>query len=676
MGFARSLAMAAAVAAGCAALPAGWNDLTRSDLEQRVLASLERRTLGTDALLVIDNLLVHGPPAPRATSPLVRELLARPTAAADAERLFQASVPPQLTRLEPAAAGSFDELLKTYLAELAEAQRLLRAATGRRSEELGLEALPAATQLLAIADEVDMAQVRRANELFIRATVGFAGAVRIATGWPQEPKTYDSPIGRVVIGSRGSDRHGPEAALIIDPGGDDVYERAPARGGAVSVIIDLAGNDEYRGSDVALRGLSAIVDMAGDDVYSMENGIAAAIVGASLVLDYAGNDSYTAKHFAQGAAAFGIGALLDMAGNDRYDLVAWGQGLGLAEGVGLLWDRGGDDRYTAAGVPDAFERGSGLSFAQGAAFGHRDRIAGGIGILRDDGGNDVYEAQMFAQGCGYYYGLGLLWDRAGNDAYHAFRYAQGNGVHQAAGVLRDESGNDRYAMANIYGQGMGLDLAVGILVDGNGDDQYRARAVAQGAATANGFGLLADERGSDRFEVADEHHAWRRAEWLRGLPSVGVLLHGANAKFSPMGKPAEDPPVVVQAPTAVTCPSSDPGEALLCRDVNWNEIEALLAEDPRTPLAGYIAMALGRRPPSPPQAERIAVLLGKNQSCNVRALALRAWPTLPAAEDGLRSGCWRLQSAARAALARLGAREPPARLPSFLQRIPPQEDTF
>src|SRR6185503_7770182 len=132
MRFARSLAFAAAVAAGCATLPAG-----PPGLEQRALASLERRTLGTDALLVIDNLLAHGPPAPRATSPLVRELLARPVQAADAARLFQQAVPAALVELATSSrAGSFDELLKTYVAELAEAQRLLRAGSGARSEEL------------------------------------------------------------------------------------------------------------------------------------------------------------------------------------------------------------------------------------------------------------------------------------------------------------------------------------------------------------------------------------------------------------------------------------------------------------------------------------------------------------------------------------------------------------
>jgi len=46
----------------------------------------------------------------------------------------------------------------------------------------------------------------------------------------------------------------------------------------------------------------------------------------------------------------------------------------------------------------------------------------------------------------------------------------------------------------------------------------------------------------------------------------------------------------------------------------------------------------------------------------VRALALRAWPTLAAANEGIRSGCFRLQA--------------DATLPTFLRSIPPQEDTF
>ena len=33
-------------------------------------------------------------------------------------------------------------------------------------------------------------------------------------------------------------------------------------------------------------------------------------------------------------------------------------------------------------------------------------LTGGIGILRDERGDDRYEAQMFAQGSGYYFALG------------------------------------------------------------------------------------------------------------------------------------------------------------------------------------------------------------------------------------------------------------------------------
>ena len=673
----RILAAVLLASAGCASLLSPDKELERSVVQQ-----LERRGLGAESLLVIDNLLRHGPSAPRATPPLVLELLSRPLVAADAAAVFRRAVPASLTELEPAASNqAFDDLLKSYLEELAEAQRLLRAATRDFGELEFPSGLP--SPLAAIAEAIDAAQLERANLFFVDATVRFAAGMR-RTPIPLEALTLETPIGKVAIGTRGNDRHAADAALIIDPGGDDVYERAPARSGAVSVIIDLAGNDEYRGSDLVIRGFSAIVDLSGDDRYAMEHGLGSAIAGASLLIEVAGNDSYTANSFGQGAAAFGFGALVDLAGDDRYDLAAWGQGLGIAGGVGLLWDRGGADVYAVAGVPDPFQRGAGLSGAQGAGFGVRGRIAGGIGILRDDGGDDTYEAQMFAQGSGYYYGLGLLWDHGGADRYDAFRYAQGNAAHQAVGVLRDEGGSDRYALADIYGQGMGLDVAIGILVDSGGSDRFAAHAVAQAAATANGFGLL-DHRGEGRFELADDRHGWGRAEWLRGLPSIGVLLHAHGAQFSRNGKPAappsENPPVSVQPRSAESCPSDDPGEALVCRvrdspdvEATWKELASLLRNEAQTPFAGWIAIALARRPPA--NGEEIARLLAQRESCNVRALALRAWPTLTEAKTFIHSGCFRLQAAARAALLRLGVPPPAdARLPAFLRSIPPQEDT-
>jgi hypothetical protein len=674
----RTIATAAAVAALAAAC--ATPSIRYGALDSRVGAALERRGVGPDGLRVIDNLLEHGGPAPPATPRLVRELLAQPLEAADAERIFRESVPPAL-----AATGKspdrepFDTLLQAYIAELAEAQRLLRAGTRPFDDEaLARElaaGLPSSAQLLAVGE----ARIGQASALFVESTVRFASRIG---EFPDQPRSFESAIGTVVIGTRGNDRYGPGAALIVDPGGDDVYERAPARAGAVSVIVDLGGNDRYSGSDVALRALSAIVDHAGDDRYAMESGLGAAIAGVSLVLDFAGDDEYASKHFAQGAAAHGFGALVDLGGADRYRVEAWGQGFGMAGGTGLLWDRGGNDRYSAGGIADSFERGAGLSGAQGASFGARGRLGGGVGILRDDQGDDLYEAQMFAQGSGYYYGLGLLWDRGGADRYHAHRYAQGNAAHQAVGVLRDEAGDDRYT-ADWYAQGMGLDVAAGLLVDAAGSDSFTARGVSQGTATANGFGLLAATNG--RFSIETDTTAWGEAEWLRGLPSVGVVLHDAASRFMRIGEevpaPRPDVPVAVQRPSALGCPSSHAGESLVCRVVEatdlertWRELTALM---PKSELAGWIAVALAKRPPSPPQAAHIAEALSKRESCNVRALALRAWPTPTAAHEGVRSGCYRLQAAALAAFARLGERPPAdASLPSFLRALPPQDDTF
>jgi hypothetical protein len=140
---------------------------------------------------------------------------------------------------------------------------------------------------------------------------------------------------------RGADRHGP-AALIVDPGGDDVYERAPASGGAISVIVDLGGNDRYGGSDFVVRGLSALFDFAGDDRYEMSGpGLAGAVAGASLLVDASGDDSYRAPYFSQGFATFAIAALIDRGGDDRYDINAWGQGSAFTGGLALLWDASG-----------------------------------------------------------------------------------------------------------------------------------------------------------------------------------------------------------------------------------------------------------------------------------------------------------------------------------------------
>lgn len=541
---------AAALVAACATLPGAADRALEAEIE----SVLERRALGHDALGVIDNMLRHDGALPPLVPPLAGELLARPLAALGSAAFFERAVPRELmdlaaameTGATPGKSLPARELLQPYLEELAEAQRLLRSAarspleTAELARELDSR-LPSAARLAPLERSLDLATLDRANRAFLAATARFARSLRAMQGrirFPDQAERFESAIGTIIIGTAAGDRH-PPAALILDPGGDDTYERALVDGGAISVIVDLAGNDRYAGSDVVLHGFSAILDFAGDDRYgSPRPGVAAAIAGASVVADLSGDDRYEADLFGAGAAAFGIGAILDFAGDDVYRVRAGGEGFGMTAGVGLLWDRAGNDHYVATGIADAFGRGGGVSFAQGAGLGGRTSLGGGIGLLRDDAGDDRYEAEMFAQGAAYFFGAGLLWDRGGDDRYSAVRYAQGCGVHQAAGVLRDESGNDAYALRVGVGQGMGLDQSVGVLRDDAGDDEYDAPGTAQATATENGIGILLDRAGANRFRSSGaDRRLWGRAEWVRGLPTVGILLYDpAGSTFERAGK--------------------------------------------------------------------------------------------------------------------------------------------
>src|SRR6185295_11092198 len=114
----RIIAAAVALAAGCASLPP-----PQPRLDAQVTALLERQGLGAEALLIPDNLVRNGPPAPRATPALVLELLARPLDALDADAVFRRVIPPSLTDFAPGAPQAFSQLLKSYADELARAQQ-------------------------------------------------------------------------------------------------------------------------------------------------------------------------------------------------------------------------------------------------------------------------------------------------------------------------------------------------------------------------------------------------------------------------------------------------------------------------------------------------------------------------------------------------------------------------
>ncbi|MDH4325171.1 MAG: hypothetical protein OEW90_13625, partial [Betaproteobacteria bacterium] len=334
------------------------------------------------------------------------------------------------------------------------------------------------------------------------------------------------------------------------------------------------------------------------------------------------------------------------------------------------------------------------------------------------------EAQMFAQGVGYYYALGLLWDLAGNDRYRAARYAQGNGVHEAVGVLRDEAGNDDYELTVGVGQGMGLDLAVGMLADLGGNDSYAAPTLAQGAATSNGVGIIIDSTGRNEWRL-EQKSGWGRAEWARGLPSVGLVLADAPRIAGPVTHEPEGnatcPPEPGAAPSTVllaaalrtlgpgfvsgrieggvyaqvldalrertavsfaNIPAEDfdalwpLGAALRCALLGataaqaagmWDAFERLLLDTPETPFAGPIAGALRERPAPAAQMRRLTDHLAGHPSCAVRTAALALDSSAATAQAALRSSCWRLQSRALRMLEEMGVTPAePGAVPPFL----------
>lgn len=254
-------------------------------------------------------------------------------------------------------------------------------------------------------------------------------------------------------------------------------------------------------------------------------------MGVGLLLDDGGDDRYEAEAFAQGAAAFGLGLLLDLGGQDSYRSWTLSQGLGGPIGLGLLADATGDDTYLAEpGTPAAEEEAGGdgpaplyptgddpegrsnASRSQGAAIGYRRLeggapldLAGGIGLLLDGEGADSYQADVQAQGFGFWWGTGLLADGQGPDQYDLRALGQACAFFFGLGLLLEGGGDDRYNLRRpdglLYLLGTGAEYGSGLLLEEGGDDQYVAPAAALGVGLANGLGLLLERSGADSYRA-------------------------------------------------------------------------------------------------------------------------------------------------------------------------------
>src|SRR5574341_728366 len=378
----------------------------------------------------------------------------------------------------------------------------------------------------------EITKILRAAERLRQKSIHIPSEMREKYGRENEiVRKIETDLGEVIIGGYGSNSYKGSPALVIDLGGDDIYELSYDSTKLVQLIIDTDGNDLYKAeTDFALGsgffGAGILIDEEGDDTYLGKNfSLGSGLFGVGILIDKKGNDKYFGDTYTQGAGGWGIGILEDLEGSDSYNGALFSQGFGFVAGCGMLIDRSGSDNYFAGGKYKDILRYKDhyLSLSQGFAYGIRPYMSGGIGLLFDYSGNDAYNADIFGQGASYWWSWGGLYDKEGNDYYSCFQYAQGCGTHMTLGTLVDEAGDDIYRV-NGVGQGCGHDYSAGILLDKAGNDNYYANGLSQGAGNANGFGILIDQAGDDGYYVKDKSNTQGYGNPRREFGSIGLFL--------------------------------------------------------------------------------------------------------------------------------------------------------
>jgi hypothetical protein len=399
---------------------------------------------------------------------------------------------------------------------------------------MSLEALKTARDLrLGLEDE---AAGTGGYKRYGGRSAGFSGSSFSVTG--EVIYMGLTPYGPIAIGDTSRTFYEGCFALIIDPGGDDVYNLKNNNDVPFRLIVDLGGNDGYRSSDVsgvagAMLGTSLIMDLSGNDSYrSDEISLGAGICGLGAIDDRQGNDSYISGVFSQGAGFLGLGILRDGDGHDTYVAGMQSQAFGYVMGSGLLLDKNGNDTYhTQMSQADILRYDDHyLTLSQGCAFGSRPDYSGGIGLLVDSRGNDFYSSDIFGQGVAYWFAVGAIVDRGGHDRYCSYQYAQGSGVHLAFGLLLDQSGDDSYTSKGVS-QGCGHDLSLGLLADFSGNDWYTATDLSQGAGNANGTGIIYDADGNDVYAAKSETNVNGYGNYRREFGSIGLHLDRRGRDF-------------------------------------------------------------------------------------------------------------------------------------------------
>ncbi|HET6405527.1 MAG TPA: hypothetical protein VFH78_12845 [Candidatus Thermoplasmatota archaeon] len=466
-----------------------------------------------------ENLLSLRPDAPRAPADL----------AAEVERLNAAAGFP----LDAAQRADVRAQAEALPADVREPFAALVAATADAYEAQAPIAAGVVARVPASARSLEYVLTNAEREATLANAVAllaaqnaFRDAVRDVAFPASGGPLFRDPNGLVILGSTGADTYARDgvlrdAALLVDPAGDDVH--ATAAGGAcadpaslvhdcnglvVSLVVDLRGNDEYLYDGVptnaqgsaSLGAIGLLVDVEGDDRY-LSN-----FVQATTRRPFWGGVIGYIDAGVQGYALAGVGILLDAVGDDtyeadvtttRYSIWDFAQGFGNAGGVGIAADGLGNDRWLAYGfhshMPNSGFQGM---YPGGTGF------FGGLGLLTDTGlGNDRYHAwdnatttDFYAYGFGAFGGTGIFYEDGGDDDYQAveeafspnpgivplLNCAFGTASFAGLGVFLELGGNDRYfgdtrsarAVATMNEGFGGPAEGEGIFIDVSGDDGH------------------------------------------------------------------------------------------------------------------------------------------------------------------------------------------------------------
>ena len=517
-------------------------DVARSALTQQLRAG--KTVTEWIALAKTENLLALEPDAPGAHADLATEV-ARLNAVAGfpltdaqlADVRAQADALPADVR-EP-FAGLVGALATTYEAQLPIASSI-------------------AARIPTSRDALDYTMTGAEREATLEHALGLVAAqnaFRLAVEDVAFPATaaplFSDPNGLVFLGSTGDDTYAREgvlrdAALIVDPSGNDRYEQAAGgacfsqglihdcNGIAVALALDLGGDDDYlyEGVPTNVQGSASIgaigilVDVAGSDLYF------ANFVQALDPSPFWGGVLGYIDAGAQGYGLAGVGILVDGLGDDvyesdvtssRFSIWDFAQGFGNAGGVGIASDGSGNDRWLAYG----FDGGMGASGFQGMYPGGTG-LFGGLGIMTDTGlGNDKYHAwdnatttDFYSYGFGAFGGTGIFYEDGGDDDYQAVEEA----FSSNPGIV--PLLNCAFGTASFAGLGVFLDLGGNDHYFGDTRSKKAVATMNEGfGGPAEGEGIFIDVTGEDRHFMEGHVNGVSRPEMTYGR---GMLLGGGE----------------------------------------------------------------------------------------------------------------------------------------------------